>query len=103
MITLDINECNTTATNVNYVCGGEKDKEWGECTNTEGSYICNCNDGFENTNSSQYDCVSKCYAITAIIEGTTTLALHAGVNLCGIYVGYRSKLLENLVITKKGY
>ena len=79
------------------------DKEWGECTNTEGSYICNCNDGFENTNSSQYDCVSKCYAITAIIVGTTTLALHAGVNLCGIYVGYRRKLLENLVKTKKSY
>ena len=46
----DIDECTTDK----FLCG---EQEYGECNNLNGTYICDCNQGFENINSNQHDSV----------------------------------------------
>ena len=48
----DINECETDK----FICG---ESEYGTCNNLEGTFVCVCNQGFENRNGLDSDCIDK--------------------------------------------
>jgi len=49
---IDVNECRHLNGQLNEICGSH-----GTCMNTEGSYVCHCDDGFANQPGSMTSCV----------------------------------------------